>query len=67
VAWYVDKMGGEQPEDQYDLYMKVNLWDRAMVVAQKLRDGDRLKKIRMLSKDPRVERAVDQILSTGGF
>jgi len=63
---YVDKMATE-PEDQFELYMKVNLWERAMLVAQKLRDPERLKRVRVLSKDPRIERAVDQVLATGGF
>ena len=66
VAFYIDRM--TEPAERYELYMKVCLWAKALEVAQRqLKDPARLQQVRALCKDPKVERAVDQILASGQF
>lgn len=64
VSFYIDRV--LEPEEKYELYVKVCLWAPALEVAQKqLKDPSKLKQVRALCKDPEVERAVDQILASG--
>ena len=65
VAYYVDRMA--VPDECYDLYMKINMWGRALEMAQKLKDPGKLMQIRSLCKDEKVMRAVDQVMSSGSF
>lgn len=52
---------------RYGLFMKINLWAKAIECAQKLKDRHRLLQVRALCKDPRFEKSVDQILASGGI
>ena len=64
VSFYIDRM--TEPEEKYELYVKVCLWAKALEVAQRqLKDPNKLKQVRALCKDPKVERAVDQIMASG--
>jgi len=65
VAYYIDRMASL--EERHELYVRTKLWLKALDVAQKLKDPNRLKQIRALCKDGKVERAVDQILAGGNF
>jgi hypothetical protein len=60
VAYYVDRMA--VPEERYDIYMKINMWNRALEMAQKLKDAGKIMQIRTLCKDENVIRAVDHLM-----
>ena len=55
------------PEERYDLYMKINMWGRALEMAQKLKDRERLLQIKSLCKDEKVMLAVDQVMNSGSI
>ena len=55
------------PEERYDLYMKINMWGRALEMAQKLKDRERLLQIKSLCKDEKVMLAVDQVMNSGNI
>ena len=55
------------PEERYDLYMKINMWGRALEMAQKLKDRERLLQIKSLCKDEKVMLAVDQVMNSGNM
>ncbi len=55
------------PEERYDLYMKINMWGRALEMAQKLKDRERLLQIKSLCKDEKGMLAVDQVMNSGNI
>lgn len=65
VAYYIDRMA--VPEERYGIYMKINMWNRALEMAHKLKDEGKLMQIRNLCKDEGVVRAVDHLLRPGHF
>jgi hypothetical protein len=63
VAYYIERMA--ELEDKYELYMKVAMWDKALDIARKLKDGGRLRQIKHLCNNAQIEKAVDQVLASG--
>eukprot|EP01038_Epipyxis_sp_PR26KG_P015328 gene15328-20658_t len=49
-------------EDKFDLYMQIKMYKKAVEVASKLRDPNRLQEVARFAQDPVLERSIQEIL-----
>lgn len=63
VASYIERIPSF--EERFGFYMQIDMWSKAVECAVKLKDRQRLAHVRNVSKDPKVERLVDQLVANG--
>lgn len=65
VASYIERIPSF--EERFTLYLQVDLWSKAVECAVKLKDRQRLVHVRNVSKDPKVEKLIEQLVANGSI